>query len=148
MRIYTDGATSNNGSKEAVGGWAYIVVNDVDNIFLRGKGHVKNATNNICELLAVINACRNVYAIPSSYFTVYSDSAYIVNCFKEKWYKKWIENGWVNSKKEPVKNRELWEELIFYFNSDRFNFEKVQGHSGDKYNEIVDQMAVEAKEVG
>lgn len=145
MKIYTDGATSKNGSDDAVGGWAYIVVNDVENIFLRGKGRVENATNNICELLAVINACRNVYALPS-FFTIYSDSAYIVNCYKEKWYKKWQQNGWVNSKKEPVKNKELWEELIFYFNSNKFNFEKVKGHSGDKYNEIVDRMAVEAKE--
>jgi ribonuclease HI len=145
MKIYTDGATSKNGSKDAIGGWAYIVVNEVDNIIAKDSGHVEHATNNICELLAVINACKAVSILNTS-FTIYSDSAYIIKCYKDKWYKNWLENDWINSKKKPVANKELWEELIPFFQEERFNFEKVKGHSGNIYNEIVDKMAVAAKE--
>lgn len=78
--------------------------------------------------------------------TIYSDSAYIINCITQKWYKKWQTNGWRNSKKEPVANRELWERLIPYFENPRFSFEKVKGHSGEKdWNDYVDRLAVEAK---
>ena len=145
MKIYTDGATSKNGRDDAIGGWAFVIIDENDKIIYRGKGHAKNVTNNICELMAVIQACRVVEGMPML-FTVYSDSAYIVNCYKQKWYRKWINNGWVNSKKEPVANKELWQMLIPFFRDERFNFEKVTGHSGDRYNEMVDRMAVEAKE--
>lgn len=147
MKIYTDGATSKNGQEGAVGGWAYVILDDNGSIWKKGKGHAKGVTNNICELMAVIEACELVkdkFAL----FTVYSDSAYLVNCYKQKWYKTWMGNGWINSKKEPVANKELWQRLIPFFKDERFNFEKVRGHSGNKYNEMVDQMAVEAKEVG
>lgn len=76
---------------------------------------------------------------------VYSDSAYIINCYKQKWYNKWQINDWKNSKKEPVANKELWEQLIPYFDNVMFSFEKVPGHAGHVYNEMVDQMAVQAK---
>lgn len=86
MKIYTDGATSGNGYDGAVGGWAYIIVDELDQIILKGEGHVPNATNNICEMMAVIEACTEATKI-SAGFTVYSDSAYIINCYKDKWYK-------------------------------------------------------------
>lgn len=148
--IYTDGATSGNGYEGAQGGWAWILINEEMDIVLRKVGHLDNTTNNICELTAVIDACRNAWAgmsllDPNPTFIIYSDSAYIVNCYKEKWYKKWQKNGWVNSKKQPVANKELWEFLIPYFEDSRFHFEKVKGHANNKYNNIVDGLAVEAK---
>jgi ribonuclease HI len=76
---------------------------------------------------------------------VYSDSAYVINCYKQKWYKKWQVNGWINSKKQPVANKELWEQLIPYFENPFFSFEKVAGHADNKYNNLVDEMAVKAK---
>ena len=142
-KIYTDGATSDNGYEGAQGGWAWILLDEDDNIITKAAGHIDNATNNICELYAVINVCSLVS--PDSEYTIYSDSAYIINCYKEKWYKKWQANGWVNSKKQPVANKELWEELIKYFDKPNFHFEKVKGHSTDEYNAIVDDMAVRAK---
>lgn len=141
--IYTDGATSGNGYEGAQGGWAWILLDEDNNIIAKGAGHIDNATNNICELTAVINVCSLVSS--ENEFTIYSDSAYIINCYKEKWYKKWQANGWVNSKKQPVANKELWEVLIEYFDKPNFHFEKVKGHSTNEYNIIVDDMAVRAK---
>ena len=148
--IYTDGATSDNGYEGAQGGWAWILLDEQEKIVLKTVGHLDNATNNICELTAVIDACRYAYhkmdlTDPNPTFTIYSDSAYIINCYKEKWYKKWQLNGWKNSKKQPVANKELWEHLIPYFENSRFTFEKVKGHANNEYNNLVDKLAVEAK---
>ena len=69
--------------------------------------------------------------------TVYTDSAYLANCVKQKWYNKWLVNGWINSKKEPVANKNLWKSLIPFFEAENIEFVKVKGHAGNKYNEIV-----------
>lgn len=147
MRAYCDGATSNNGYEGAVGGWAFVVLTPEDKIVEQGFGKIPDATNNICELTAAIKACEvlKTYLTLESH-VIYSDSAYIVNCYKDKWYKKWKRNGWKNSKKEEVANRELWEKLIPFFEDPLFVFEKVKGHNGDEWNEYVDKMAVYAKE--
>lgn len=144
IKLYTDGATSNNGKDGAVGGWAYIAVNKEEQIFIHDCGFIPGATNNICELTAAIKGCRAVEALQDQ-VTVYSDSAYIVNCYRDGWYLKWQSNGWRNSRKEPVANRDLWEQLIAYFENPSYTFLKVPAHSGIEYNEIVDKMAVEAK---
>lgn len=141
--IYTDGAASGNGYEGAQGGWAWILLDENENIILKGCGHIDNATNNICELVAVIDACRR--ADLDKEYVVYSDSAYIINCYKDKWYKKWELNGWLTSKRQPVANKELWEELIYYFEKPNFRFMKVKGHADNKFNNMVDQMAVAAK---
>lgn len=141
--IYTDGATSGNGYENAKGGWAFIILDEQERIIRKGVGYVENATNNICELLAVINACE--YVEQDKDYTIYSDSAYVINCYKQKWYKKWQLNGWRNTKRQPVANKELWERLIVYFDKPNFHFEKVAGHADNKYNNLVDKMAVEAK---
>lgn len=151
-KIYADGATSSNGYEGAQGGWAWLILDEQEKIILKTAGHLNNATNNICELTAVIDACHYAYYKINSTdtnptFTIYSDSAYIINCYKEKWYKKWQKNGWVNSKKQPVANKELWEHLIPFFEDSRFSFEKVKGHADDEYNNIVDKLAVEAKTI-
>jgi len=148
--IYTDGATSGNGYEGAQGGWAWILLDENEKIVLKSVGHLDNTTNNICELTAVLDACHNAWAgtellDPNPTFTIYSDSSYIINCYKEKWYKKWQLNGWKNSKKQPVANKELWELLIPYFEDSRFTFEKVKGHANNEYNNLVDKLAVEAK---
>ena len=145
FEIYTDGAASGNGYEGAQGGWAWILL--VDGQVVRFKaGHVDNATNNICELMAVIDACDFLSHFIPEKTIIHSDSAYIINCYKQKWYKKWQANGWINSKKQPVANKELWELLIPFFENELFNFEKVTGHSNNKYNNLADKMAVDAKQ--
>ena len=143
--IYTDGATSGNGYEGAQGGWAWIRLDEENNIISKNVGHIDNATNNICELTAVIDACK--HSNPEMEYTIYSDSAYVINCCKQKWYKKWQLNGWRNAKKQPVANKELWEQLIPFFNNPNFHFEKVAGHADNEYNNLVDEMAVKAKSI-
>lgn len=149
--IYCDGATSNNGRSDAIGGWAYVVleVNGTTRTEIhRDSGRVDNATNQQMELTAAIRACNKLCAISKNFMQVviYSDSAYLVNCYNQHWWKAWILNGWINSQKQPVKNKELWEQLIPYFKqSPRFIFVKVKGHSNNKFNNMVDEMAVAAR---
>lgn len=151
MEIYTDGATSNNGKDGAIGGWAYVIINDKKEIICSERGCIENATNNICELTAIIKACEMAQKFWGCHH-IYSDSAYCINCYKQKWYRKWQQNGWINSNKKPVANQELWEKLIPFFENPLFNFEKVEGHSlkenGHAYwNNYVDKLAVAAKEM-
>ena len=146
MKIYTDGATSKNGYEGAKGSWAWVIIDDDNNIISKGDGHSNNVTNNQCELNALINACRMFNMIrPFDTVEVYSDSAYCINCYQQKWWEKWLKNGWLNSKKEPVANKELWESLIPYFENPNFNFNKVKGHADNYWNNYVDRMAVEAR---
>lgn len=147
MIAYTDGATSNNGYDGARGGWAFIIVDEYSSrIIHEESGYIENATNNICELTAIIKAVK---FLSRHYFyernVIYSDSAYCINCYKQKWYKKWIQNGWINSQKKPVANKELWELLIPFFESPFYSFEKVIGHSTNYWNIHVDNLAVQAK---
>lgn len=145
FEIYTDGAASSNGYEGAPGGWAWILLYNKQIAEFKA-GHVANATNNICELMAVIDACDFLSHFTLEKTIIYSDSAYIINCYKQKWYKKWQANGWKNSKKQPVANKELWELIIPFFENELFEFEKVTGHSNNKYNNLADKMAVDAKQ--
>ena len=154
IEVYTDGATSNNGHKDAIGGAAWIILQE-NRIIESGSKHIKNATNNICELEAIIEGCKKAeelliveqdceFEFYENVF-VYSDSAYIINCYLQNWWKNWKINGWINSKKQPVANKELWENLITYFEKPNFYFKKVNGHSNNEWNNYVDQLAVKAK---
>ena len=73
-----------------------------------------------------------------------SDSTYVVNCFRDKWYVRWEANGWRNAKKQPVANADLWRPLIELVEADDVTFRWVKGHSGDRLNDLVDQLAVAA----
>lgn len=145
MTVYTDGATSNNGKEGAAGGWAYVIIDEYRNtVVLENSGHIEDATNNICELTALIKACECVTGFWGAHL-IFSDSAYCINCYKEKWYEKWERNGWKTSNGTPVANQELWRKLIPYFNCNTLKFEKIKGHAGNFWNDYVDKKAVEAK---
>ena len=73
-----------------------------------------------------------------------SDSTYVVNCFRDKWYVRWAANGWRNAKKQPVANADLWRPLIELVVAHDVTFRWVKGHSGDRLNDIVDALAVAA----
>ena len=104
ITIYTDGACSGN---PGPGGWGAVLMYKGNKKEI--SGGKKNTTNNEMEVTAVIEALKNL-KYPCS-VKLYSDSAYVVNCFKQGWIFNWRKNGWKNASKEPVKNRELWEEL-------------------------------------
>lgn len=144
--IWCDGAASNNGKTNSYGGWAYIIVKE-GNIIGRESGAVINSTNNQMELLSAIKGIEalNFIRQPFDSVDIYSDSAYLINCVNQKWYKTWQANGWKTSKKQQVLNKDLWQILIPYFDSSNFNFKKTSGHCGVEFNELVDKMAVKAR---
>jgi len=93
------------------------------------------------EVSAVLEALR---ALPGP-LEVVSDSTYVVNCFRDKWWEGWLRRGWVNSARKPVANRDLWEPLIdLYRSRGDVTFKWVKGHSGNVMNDRVDQLAVAA----
>lgn len=137
--IYTDGGCRVN--PNGPGGYAAVIINKLNTpIYI--TGYEPSTTNQRMELKAVITGLRLIEH--SSNIRVYSDSAYIVNCFKEKWYEKWEKNKWINSKKEPVANIDLWYILLklvrFHKNVE---FIKVKGHSNDIINNKCDQLATD-----
>jgi ribonuclease HI len=137
VTIYTDGACSGN---PGPGGWgAVLIFNDVKKEISGGS---KDTTNNIMEMTAVIESLKMLKE-PCK-VTLYSDSAYVVNAFEQNWIDSWIKKGWINSKKEPVKNRELWEELIELINKHDVSFKKVKGHSTNELNNRCDYLATTA----
>ena len=150
--VYTDGSTKDNGTDDAVGGWAYLIMapGAAGNFIIERAEQVFGTTNNRMELVAIIKALEKIKSSPLlhifdySKINIFTDSAYVYNCYIQKWYMNWQKNGWKNAKKEPVKNKELWEQLIPYFEDNHFSFYKVKGHSGNEYNEIVDSLAQNA----
>jgi len=135
IRIYTDGACSGNQEKENIGGWGTILEYNENQKELSG-GEI-NTTNNIMELTAVIEGLKSLKSFDLD-IKIFSDSAYIVNCFNEKWYSKWLINGWMTSKKTPVENKDLWMQLIDLVNKfEKLKFYKIKGHlktSGAEFN--------------
>jgi ribonuclease HI len=95
------------------------------------------------EIAAALNALKSVSERP---VVVVSDSTYVVNCITKKWYAGWHRNGWLNSQKKPVANRDLWEELVPLATADGVTFRWVKGHAGHALNEAADALAVAARD--
>ena len=132
--IYTDGACSGN---PGPGGWGGILMYKENQKEI--SGGKKETTNNVMELTAVIE-CLKLLKFPCK-VKLYSDSAYVINAFKQNWINGWIKNGWKNSSKEPVKNKELWEELYKLTKVHQVEFIKVKGHADNQYNNRCDELA-------
>ena len=132
--IYTDGACSGN---PGPGGWGAILMINENKKEISGGN--KNTTNNVMEFTAVIEALK-LLKRPCN-VNLYSDSDYVVNAFLQNWILGWIKNGWKNSNKEDVKNKELWQELISLTKVHNVTFHKVKGHADNKYNNRCDELA-------
>ena len=131
--VYTDGACSGN---PGPGGWAWAVAGG--NF---ASGADRHTTNQRMEVTAAYQAVL----AHSGPLEVVSDSTYVVNCFKQRWWEGWLKRGWINSQRRPVANRDLWEPFIELVRArSDVTFRWVKGHSEDKMNQFVDQLAVEA----
>lgn len=137
VTVYTDGACSGN---PGPGGWGAILMYGPHRKELSG-GEPKT-TNNRMELLAAIRALQALKE-PCK-VNLYSDSAYLVNGFRQKWVDTWRKNGWMNSRKQPVENQDLWQMLLKEMERHEVVFHKVKGHSDNAYNNRCDQLAREA----
>ena len=137
VTVYTDGACSGN---PGPGGWAWAVAPAGTPHATGGEAHTTNQRMEVC---AVLEALR---AFPGVPVTVVSDSTYVVNCFRDSWWKGWIARGWRNSQRQPVANQDLWRPLVELYRTrpGEITFRWVKGHSGDPMNDLVDRLAVAA----
>jgi ribonuclease HI len=133
LEVWTDGACSGN---PGPGGWAWATEDG-----RLASGGAPATTNQRMEITAALEAVRSL----GGPLVVVSDSTYVVNCFRDGWWRGWLERDWVNSQKKPVANRDLWEPLVeAVLANGRTSFRWVKGHSGDPMNDLVDRLAVEA----
>lgn len=134
ITLSTDGACLGN---PGPGGWAALLrFEDKEKMISGGE---PDTTNNRMELMAVIcglNALKRTCNV-----TIVTDSQYVMKAFKEGWLDKWQENGWKTADKKPVKNQELWEELLAAVDRHDVHWKWVKGHNGHPDNERVDEEA-------
>lgn len=135
--IYTDGACSGN---PGPGGWGAVLIYG-DNI-KEISGHAQDTTNQRMEMQAAIEALK-ILKEPCQ-VNLHSDSAYLVNAFNQNWLDGWQRRNWLNSKNQPVSNRDLWEELLALSKIHQIKWIKVKGHSDDKWNNRCDELATSA----
>jgi ribonuclease HI len=144
LEFYTDGAYS---SKSEMGGWAAICVED-NEIIDTQSGYEPYTTNNRMELTAFLCAleCADTVETGRTKVVIYTDSAYVANCFNQGWFRNWMKNGWRTSDKQEVKNQDLWRRIVALYikNKERLQIEiiKVQGHADNYFNNYVDLLAV------
>tara|TARA_Y100000389_G_scaffold184849_1_gene203675 strand:+ start:269 stop:694 length:426 start_codon:yes stop_codon:yes gene_type:complete len=136
IKIFTDGSCLKNPGN---GGWAAII--NIDNQTIKISGSVKDTTNNKMELMAPIKALQEVKKRQP--IEIYTDSQYLKLGITD-WIHKWIKNNWQTSKKEPVKNKELWMELYELTKYYEIKWIWVKAHAGNALNEEVDLLAKQA----
>ena len=136
-KIYTDGACSGN---PGPGGWGAVIL-DQDEKQKNISGSEKNTTNNRMELLAAIMSLKKIKT--NSEVVIFTDSTYVKNGITE-WMKNWKKNGWKNSSKKPVKNKDLWEKLDKLCEANSVSWKWVKGHSTNEFNNLADELATKA----
>ena len=136
IKIYTDGSCLSN---QGNGGWAAII--NINGEIKKISGNEKNTTNNRMELMAPINALKNINS--KDPIEIFTDSKYVKNGITE-WINTWVLNNWKTSKKENVKNKDLWLELHKLNQSLNVKWNWVKAHAGNSLNEEVDMLAKKA----
>lgn len=130
--VYTDGACRGN---PGPGGWAWVMP---DGAFAAGPDPA--TTNQRMEITAALEAVRAL----TDPLEIVSDSTYVVNCFRDRWWEGWLRRGWITSARKPVANRDLWEPLVLEVRPRDIVFRWIKGHTGDRWNDLADRLAVEA----
>ena len=136
-KIYTDGACTGN---PGPGGWGAVIF-DQDDKQRNISGSEKNTTNNRMELLAAIMSLKKIKS--NSEVIIFTDSTYVKNGITE-WMKNWKKNGWKNSNKKPVKNKDLWVKLDKLCEANNVSWKWVKGHSTNEFNNLADELATKA----
>jgi ribonuclease HI len=141
VKIYADGACSGN---PGPGGWGAVLRCENPSGEKEISGSEPHTTNNRMELMAVIEALSCLKE-PCK-ITVVTDSSYVADAFRKRWLDKWQQNGWKTSSKSPVKNTDLWQDLLAKTAPHAIEWQWVKGHAGHPENERADRLAVEARE--
>jgi ribonuclease HI len=153
VTIYTDGACSGNGTAQARGGWAAILVHNDSGQAKELSGGERPTSNQKMEIRAVLEGLKALKE--PCQVTVHADSSYVVRCMNDRWFDKWRLNGWKDSSRKAVVNRELWELLLDAVENrgHEVSFVKVKGHANklgraltleEQFNQRCDDLAVAA----
>lgn len=154
VRVFVDGACSEN---PGPGGWAAVFNTDRGCKIL--SGHEKETTNNRMELMSVVRTMEKVHKSGSrkNSYEIFSDSAYVVNSINNGWIEVWQQNNWKTTRKEDIKNKDLWSRYLrvrkaLEESHIKLTITKVKGHSGNTFNEYADKVAkqevLKAKKLG
>jgi len=136
ITIYADGACRGNQSETNIGGWGCLLTyGEIQKEFFGGE---KNTTNNRMELTSAIRAFQKLKHPCNVDF--YSDSSYVITGMSE-WIKGWQKKNWVNAKREPIKNKDLWLELLEATKQHQISWNRVKGHSDNELNKRADELA-------
>lgn len=131
MRVYTDGAC-----RKGVGGWGWWCEETEET----NSGHEVPSTNQRMELYSALDAID--HHLEEEKLVIVSDSAYLVNCFRDRWFDRWRKNHWTKARGVPVANVDIWDPLITLVEDHQdVTFEWVKGHSGDIGNDHADRLA-------
>ena len=132
--IYTDGACSGN---PGPGGWGAILMYRDKKLEI--SGYEAQTTNNRMELMAAIQALSRLKE--PCRIKLYSDSAYLVNAFKQHWLDNWVRKNWVRTGNKPVENPDLWKQLLKLTEQHEVTWIHVKGHADNAYNNRCDELA-------
>lgn len=135
--VYTDGSCV-----DKVGGLGYVMINNGTVTPISAQVPVYPCTNQIAELYAIYTVLYNINL--KTNITIYTDSKYSIGCLTE-WHHNWRKNGWVNSKGEPVANKELIQAILSVSSTMNIKYNHVRAHRGDHYNEWADRLANEGR---
>ena len=137
VTVYSDGSCLGN---PGPGGWAAVLLYQGHRREISGGFSL--TTNNRMEMMALIKALQSLKH--PCHVEAHTDSLYLHHAFSKGWLKSWLKNGWRTAAKKPVKNKDLWLELIPLMERHEVRFHWVKGHSGDPENERCDQLAKQA----
>ena len=138
INIYTDGACPGNQFDKNEGGWGAIL--EYGGRLKEIHGGEVNTTNNRMELTALIESL-NALTKKNYDINIFSDSSYLIDCLRKRWYEKWQGNGWLKADKKQVENRDLWEKLLVFLPDYEFRFYLIKGHIGKGAREDTKQKA-------
>lgn len=150
MTIYSAGACKENYRAEGIaggeGGWAFIILEDKPGedmeVVIQNSDKKIGTTNQCVEILAVIEAMKSIKYAPGQ-INLYSSNANVINCLKDKWYHKWRSNEWINSKGDPIENRDEWESMIGLV--EKYSINPIHVKRGTtKFIRMVEDMARQA----
>jgi ribonuclease HI len=140
IEMFTDGACKGN---PGPGGWGAILRTSVNGVETERElaGNEAQTTNNRMEMMAVL---KGLSALKSPcHVKLHTDSRYVIDGIT-KWVFGWQKNGWRTADKKPVKNEDLWRELVLAVKPHRIDWIWVKGHDGHPENERVDKLASDA----
>ena len=141
VHLYTDGSCD-TGTRR--GGWAYLLV--YDGVRKQAAGFEADTTNNRMELSAAVKGLERLKE--GCYVTLTTDSQYLRRAFTDGWLENWQRNGWRTAAKQPVKNKDLWLELLTLSKLHDLSWKWIKGHAGHAENELVDALALQARKTG